>query len=196
MRVSRIQDPVLRKQSRSLYGYCNTHTFLFQNTNYQKASFFGRFFFYQFGSKKNYQKTEILRVYQCFFMKKINEKRPLKPQKFLGAFGAECAHLIFLSKIAQIFLVVFFWYIFFGSKKSTKNRKFANYQIGRFFLPKKICCDLTAHTKTLVIPLVGRCTSPDRPEPFSNALSLAISSRVPRFPRRIDPGNGRSSGSR
>ena len=116
------------------------HTFLFQNTNYQKASFFGRFFFYQFGSKKNYQKTEILRVYQCFFMKKINEKRPLKPQKFLGAFGAECAHLIFLSKIAQIFLVDYFWYIFFGSKKSTKKRKIANYQIGRFFLPKKKVC--------------------------------------------------------
>ena len=48
------------------------------------------------------------------FMKKIDEKRPLKPQNFLGAFGAECARLIFLFKIAQIFfgsffLVHFFW---------------------------------------------------------------------------------------
>ena len=89
------------------------------------------------------------------FMKKINEKRPLKPQKFLGAFGAECAHLIFLSKIAQIFLVDFFWYIFFGSKKSTKKRKIANYQIGRFFLPKK----KVWHELPLVFPTPANSSS-------------------------------------
>ena len=29
------------------------------------------------------------------FMKKINEIRPLKPQKFLGAFGADCLSTLY-----------------------------------------------------------------------------------------------------